>query len=159
VTKEGRLNGYLAGLAAWQRGVVAAILNTCVWTLAYFLFLRAPLPAGWSVRDAMHACLAFGCVGGVLGCATSRRLSPIAVGAAAGIILGGAEAAWSDISMSYWQRVTSGLVVAPFPLYLWFSIVGTWMLASIALGRWEFGRAAIRTAAERRARRRTTRCS
>jgi hypothetical protein len=129
---------FLHRLAPWQRGTVAALVNACAWTLVYFLFLRTPLPAGWTVRSAEFACLAAGVMGGALGCLTSRRLWPVALGAATGIIFGGAEAVVSDVSMSYWQRVTSGLVIAPLPLYLWLSIVTSWLGVSLALGRWQF---------------------
>ncbi len=84
---------FLHGLAPWQRGAVATIANACAWILLYFLFLRTPLPAGWTMRSAEFACLAAGVMGGALACMTSRRLWPVALGAATGIILGGAEAA------------------------------------------------------------------
>jgi len=144
----------LLGLVPWQRGTIAAILNACVWTLLYFLFLRTPLPAGLSMRSAELALLAAGVVGGAIACIISRRLWPVALGAASGIILGGAEAVVSDISISYWQRVTDGFVMAPLPAYLWLCIIASWVGVSLALGRWEFSRlfivAAKRVGAGRR---------
>jgi hypothetical protein len=153
----GGIRSFVNGLEPWQRGLVAAIVSACIWAPAYFFFLRMPLPGGWTIRGATLACLAGGCVAGAAGCLVSRRLWPIAVGAAAAIILGGAEAVWSDVSMSYWERVRSGLVVAPLPLYLWLCIVSAWMVVSVTLGRWEFGRAVIDTATTARRGRRTRR--
>jgi hypothetical protein len=132
----GGVRSYLRGIGMWQRGLVSAVVNACVWTILYLLFLRTPLPVGWSIRTAEVVCAGVGIVLGGLGCMTSRRLWPIAVGAAAGIVMGGAEAVVSDTSMSYWQRVCSGLVLAPFPLYLWLAIVGSWISVSVALHRW-----------------------
>jgi len=114
------------------------MINASAWSLVYFLFLRTPLPAGWTIRSAELASLGARIIGGALACTTSPRLWPVALGAATGVILGGAEAVVSDISISYWQRVTSGLVVAPLPLYLWLSIVMSWVGVSLALGRWQF---------------------
>src|SRR5215468_5719796 len=105
--------GFLEGVGSWQRGIIAAIVNACAWTLLYFLFLRTPLPTGWTMRSAELGCLTVGVIGGALACMTSRRLWPVALGAAIGIVLGGAEAVVSDVSLSYWQRVTSGFVMAP----------------------------------------------
>src|SRR5262245_46324046 len=88
---------FLHGLAPWQRGTVAAIMNACAWTLYYFLFLRTPVPTGWTMLSAKLACLAGAALGGALACMTSRRLWPVALGSAVGLILGGAEAVVSDV--------------------------------------------------------------
>jgi hypothetical protein len=142
---------FVRGLALWQRGTVAAIVNACAWTLLYFLFLRMPLPAGWTVRSASLACLAAGVMGGACACVTSRRLWPVALGAATGIILGGAEAVFSDVTISYWRRVTGGLVMAPLPLYLWLCIIASWVAVSLTLGRWQFPRKVVSAMSTRRA--------
>jgi len=95
-------------------------------------------------------------VGGALACMTSRRLWPVALGAATGIILGGAEAVVSDVSISYWRRVTGGLVMAPLPLYLWLCIIASWVGVSLALGRWRFPSSTIGSGITGGAGRRTT---
>jgi hypothetical protein len=99
--------------------------------------LTTPLPALWTLHSAELACLVAGIIGGALACMVSRQLWPVALGAAVGIVLGGAEALVSDISISYWQRITSGLVLAPFPLYLWLCIVVSWMGVSLGLRKWQ----------------------
>jgi hypothetical protein len=152
----GGMRQYVRALTPRQRGAVAAIVNACAWTLVYFLFLRTPLPVGWTFRAAEFACLAAGVVGGALACMTSRRLGPVALGAGAGIILGGAEAVVSDVSISHWQRVTSGLVLAPLPLYLWLTIVASWVGVSLALRRWPVPQMAASTPTRDDEGRRTT---
>lgn len=143
------MSRFIDGLAPWQRGCVAALVNASVWSLLYFLFLRTPLPDGWTIGSAKGACLAAGVIGGVLACLTSRRLWPVALGAAVGIILGGAEAVVSDTLISYWQQIVDAMIMAPFPLYLWLCIVASWIGVSLALGRWPLPRVRARDTTER----------
>lgn len=136
-TVPGAMKRFRDRLAPWQRGAAAAIVNASFWTLLYFLFLRTPLPPGWSIRTAAIACLGAGVIGGAVACLTSRRLWPVALGAGIGIILGGAEAVVSDVTISYWRRLTGSLAIVPLPLYLWLSIIASWTAVSLALKRWE----------------------
>ena len=128
----GAVRKYIGALTRWQRSLVSTLLCASVWTLFYFLFLRTPLPPGWTIRRAEYVCIAVGAAGGALWRLISRRLWPVAIGAGAGIALGGAEANVSDTSISYWQRMSGGLVWAPLPLFLWMAILGGWAMASFA---------------------------
>jgi hypothetical protein len=129
----GGVRKYIRGLTRWQRSGVSALLCASVWTLFYFLFLRTPLPPGWTIRRAEYVCIAAGAAGGALCRLISRRLWPVALGAGAGIVLGGAEAYVSDTFISYWQRASGALVLAPLPLFLWMAILGGWTIASFAM--------------------------
>ena len=125
------LRKFISALTPLQRSAAAALLCASIWTLFYFLFLRTPLPRGWTIRRTECVWIVAGAAGGALCRLISRRLWPVGLGAGAGIAFGGAEAYVSDVYMSYWQRMSSGLVLAPFPLFLWTAILGGWAVARL----------------------------
>jgi hypothetical protein len=126
---------FAADLMPWQRAAAATMLSASVWTLLYFLFLRTPLPSGSHIRTVEIAGLLGGVLAGAVSRAFSRRVWPLALGAAIGIILGGSEAYVSDTAASFWQRAAGGLVMGRYALALWITIIGGWAVANVVVGR------------------------
>jgi hypothetical protein len=127
---------YVKGLMTWQRSLIAAMVSVSFWTLFYFFALRLPVPTGWSIRRAESTMLILAAIGGALSRCISRKASPIVLGAAAGIVVGGSQAYVSDVSTSFWQRVAGGLVTTPFTVLLLVAIASGWALAHACVRRW-----------------------
>jgi hypothetical protein len=89
-----------------------------------------------TIREALLLGLMVGIIGGGLSRTISRRLWPVGVGSAIGIVVGGGEAYTSDVFLSFWQRVWDSLAtMGGYSFGLWLAIVVSWMAAERAVRR------------------------
>jgi hypothetical protein len=102
------------------------------WAHLYFRIVLTPMPPGWTVTGFANLGLGAAFVLGVLSRGLSRRAVPVALGGAAGILVGAYRACVSDVTISTWQRVECGLVGA-YAVWLWATFVVAWILAHVAL--------------------------
>jgi hypothetical protein len=105
-----------------------------VWAHVYYRIVTTPMPPNWTIANVEYAGLGAAAVLGVLARGLSRRVIPVALGGAVGILGGSYRACVSDITISAWQRVECGLV-GLYPAWLLVTFTGVWVFVHLVVRR------------------------